>query len=116
MSANVEKGLSSTENLKRFIDIIIPLLLDCWVEASPTQPKAPIFGNLLEPGSQQLMEQVLSIIHLLWKLAKQHENAHEMVRTLTYLEQLSFLYIEYYKEKKANIVLFFSYEKLKNLN
>ncbi|XP_066483185.1 testis-expressed protein 10 isoform X1 [Tiliqua scincoides] len=78
MMGNAEKSLSSTENLKRFIDIIIPLLLDCWIEASPTQLKAPIFGNLLEPGSQQLMEQVLTIIHLLWKLAKQHENAHEM--------------------------------------
>ncbi|XP_053118812.1 testis-expressed protein 10 [Hemicordylus capensis] len=78
MTGSVEKGLSSTENLKRFIEIIIPLLLDCWIEASPTQLAAPILGNLLEPGSQQLMEQVLSIIHLLWKIAKQNENQHEM--------------------------------------
>ncbi|KAJ7313512.1 hypothetical protein JRQ81_004949 [Phrynocephalus forsythii] len=78
MSDNVEQGLSSTVNLKRFIQVIIPLLLDCWIEASPAQLSAPILGNLLEPGSQQVMEQVLSIIHLLWKLAKQTEEPHEM--------------------------------------
>uniref|UniRef100_A0A6J0UMD4 Testis-expressed protein 10 isoform X1 n=1 Tax=Pogona vitticeps TaxID=103695 RepID=A0A6J0UMD4_9SAUR len=78
MSNSVEQGLSSTDNLKRFIQIIIPLLLDCWIEASPAQLAAPIIGNLLEPGSQQVMEQVLSIIHLLWKLAKQMEDPHEL--------------------------------------
>ncbi|XP_061445707.1 testis-expressed protein 10 isoform X2 [Rhineura floridana] len=78
MTGSVEKGLSSTENLKSFIQIIIPLLLDCWIEASPTQLAAPIIGNLLEPGSQQLMEQVLGIIHMLWKLAKQNEDLDEM--------------------------------------
>uniref|UniRef100_A0A8D0H772 Testis expressed 10 n=1 Tax=Sphenodon punctatus TaxID=8508 RepID=A0A8D0H772_SPHPU len=78
MTGSVEKGLSSAESLKAFIEIIIPLLIECWIEASPSQPLAPILGNLLEPGSQQLMEQVLTIIHLLWKLAKQHDEMHKM--------------------------------------
>ncbi|XP_015261022.1 PREDICTED: testis-expressed sequence 10 protein [Gekko japonicus] len=78
VTSSTEKGLSSPENLKRFIEIIIPLLLDCWIEASPTQVAAPVLGNLLEPGSLQLMEQVLSIIHLLWKLAKQNEEPQQM--------------------------------------
>ncbi|XP_042329203.1 testis-expressed protein 10 [Sceloporus undulatus] len=78
MTGSVEKGLSSTDNLKRFIQVIIPLLLDCWTEASPEHLTPPILGNLLEPGSHQLMEQVLNIIHLLWQLANQIENPHEM--------------------------------------
>ncbi|KAH0627123.1 hypothetical protein JD844_002537 [Phrynosoma platyrhinos] len=78
MTGSIEKGLSSTDNLKRFIQVIIPLLLDCWIEATPAQLTPPILGNLLEPGSQQLMEQVLNIIHLLWQLAKQIEDPHEM--------------------------------------
>ncbi|XP_050794104.1 testis-expressed protein 10 isoform X2 [Gopherus flavomarginatus] len=75
---SVEKGLSSAENLKGFIEIIIPLLIECWIEASPAQLAAPILGNLLEPESQQLMQQVLSIIYLLWKLTKQHDETHKM--------------------------------------
>ncbi|XP_070583880.1 testis-expressed protein 10 isoform X2 [Erythrolamprus reginae] len=73
-----EKGLASMNNLKGFIQVIIPLLLDCWVEASPAQLATPVFGNILEPGSQQIMEAVLGIIHLLWKLAKQNKDPYEM--------------------------------------
>lgn len=76
---SAEKGLSSAENLKGFIEIIIPLLIECWIEASPAQ-SAPILGNLLESESQQLMQQVLSIIHLLWKLTKRHDETYKMVR------------------------------------
>ncbi|KAM6449316.1 testis-expressed protein 10 isoform 2-T4 [Liasis olivaceus] len=78
MTGSDEKGLASMHNLKNFIQVIIPLLLDCWVEASPTQLATPVLGNILEPGSQQIMEQVLSIIHLLWRLAKQNKDPHEM--------------------------------------
>lgn len=79
LAGSVEKGLSSPENLKRFIEVMIPLLIDCWMEACPTQLAAPILSSLLEPGSEQLMVQVLSTIHLLWKLAKQNENPLQMV-------------------------------------
>ncbi|XP_061851470.1 testis-expressed protein 10 isoform X2 [Colius striatus] len=74
---SAEKGLSSAENLKGFIEIIVPLLIECWIEASPAQ-SAPILGNLLESESQQLMQQVLSIIHLLWKLTKRHDETYKM--------------------------------------
>uniref|UniRef100_A0A8B9ZSQ2 Testis expressed 10 n=1 Tax=Anas zonorhyncha TaxID=75864 RepID=A0A8B9ZSQ2_9AVES len=74
---SAEKGLSSAENLKGFIEIIIPLLIECWIEASPAQ-SAPILGNLLESDSQQLMQQVLSIIHLLWKLTKRQDETYKM--------------------------------------
>ncbi|XP_063160324.1 testis-expressed protein 10 isoform X2 [Candoia aspera] len=78
MTGKDEKGLASLDNLKGFIQVIVPLLLDCWVEASPTQLATPVLGNILEPGSQQIMKQVLGIIHLLWKLAKQNKDPHEM--------------------------------------
>lgn len=85
MTDRMEKGLSSAENLKGFIEIIIPLLIESWIEASPAQPGAPVLGNLLEPESQQLMQQVLNIIHLLWKLTKQHDEMHKMVRERNYM-------------------------------
>ncbi|XP_019364712.1 PREDICTED: testis-expressed sequence 10 protein isoform X1 [Gavialis gangeticus] len=78
MTDRMEKGLSSAENVKGFIEIIVPLLIECWIEASTAQPGAPVLGNLLEPESQQLMQQVLNIIHLLWKLTKQHDEMHKM--------------------------------------
>ncbi|XP_077160740.1 testis-expressed protein 10 isoform X2 [Paroedura picta] len=78
VTGSAEKGLTSPENLKRFIEIIVPLLLDCWIEASPTQVAGPVLGDPLEPGSLRLMEQALGIIHLLWKLARQSEEPQQM--------------------------------------
>ncbi|XP_072365034.1 testis-expressed protein 10 homolog [Scyliorhinus torazame] len=70
---DAEESLSSVENLKGFIQILVPLLLECWVEASPAQLAGPTPSNLLEPEAMMLRLQVLSIIQLLWKLM-QHQD------------------------------------------
>ncbi|XP_019821838.2 testis-expressed protein 10 isoform X2 [Bos indicus] len=73
----VDEGLSSTENLKGFIEIIIPLLIECWIEAVPPQLAASV-GNGIEREPLQVMQQVLNIISLLWKLSKQHDETHKL--------------------------------------
>ncbi|XP_042099127.1 testis-expressed protein 10 isoform X2 [Ovis aries] len=73
----VDEGLSSTENLKGFIEIIIPLLIECWIEAVPPQLMASV-GNGIEREPLQVMQQVLNIISLLWKLSKQHDETHKL--------------------------------------
>ncbi|XP_044796015.2 testis-expressed protein 10 isoform X2 [Bubalus bubalis] len=73
----VDEGLSSTENLKGFIEIIIPLLIECWIEAVPPHPAASV-GNGIEREPLQVMQQVLNIISLLWKLSKQHDETHKL--------------------------------------
>lgn len=76
----MDEDLSSTENLKGFIEIIIPLLIECWVEASPPQLAASV-GNGVEREPLQVMQQVLNVISLLWKLSKQQDETHTLVRT-----------------------------------
>lgn len=76
----MDEGLSSTENLKGFIEIILPLLIECWIEALPPQLAASV-GNSVEREPLQVMQQVLNIISLLWKLSKQHDETHKLVRT-----------------------------------
>ncbi|XP_070314520.1 testis-expressed protein 10 isoform X1 [Odocoileus virginianus] len=73
----VDEGLSSTENLKGFIEIIIPLLIECWIEAVPPQLAASV-GSGVEREPLQVMQQVLNIISLLWKLCKQHDETHKL--------------------------------------
>uniref|UniRef100_A0A8C2VS06 Testis-expressed protein 10 n=1 Tax=Chinchilla lanigera TaxID=34839 RepID=A0A8C2VS06_CHILA len=73
----VDEGLSSPENLKGFIEIIIPLLIECWIEAVPPQLAASV-GNGIEREPLQVMQQVLNIISLLWKLSKQHDETHKL--------------------------------------
>ncbi|EPY80851.1 hypothetical protein CB1_000794015 [Camelus ferus] len=74
---SMDEGLSSTENLKGFIEIIIPLLIECWIEAVPPQPAAAL-GSGVEREPLQVMQQVLNIISLLWKLTKQHDETHKL--------------------------------------
>ncbi|XP_030060961.1 testis-expressed protein 10 isoform X2 [Microcaecilia unicolor] len=74
----MDEGLSSAENLKGFIEMIIPLLIECWVEASPAQLSSTTPGNFLEPESHHLMQQVLSIICLLWRLVERQDKTHKM--------------------------------------
>ncbi|XP_036289089.1 testis-expressed protein 10 isoform X4 [Pipistrellus kuhlii] len=74
---SVDEGLSSTENFKGFIEIIIPLLIECWIEAVPPQLATSV-GNGVEREPLQVMQQVLNIISLLWKLSKQHDENHKL--------------------------------------
>ncbi|KAL4825822.1 hypothetical protein H8958_011445 [Nasalis larvatus] len=79
--SGVDEGLSSTENLKGFIEIIIPLLIECWIEAVPPQLATPV-GNGIEREPLQVMQQVLNIISLLWKLSKQQDETHKLCTVL----------------------------------
>ncbi|XP_069769689.1 testis-expressed protein 10 homolog isoform X2 [Narcine bancroftii] len=77
-SLGAEEGLSSVENLKGFIQILVPLLLECWVEASPAQPADPTPSSLLDQEAMKLKLQVLSIIQLLWKLMQHRDETEKL--------------------------------------
>ncbi|XP_052032437.1 testis-expressed protein 10 [Apodemus sylvaticus] len=73
----VDEDLSSPEYLKGFIEIIIPLLIECWIEALPPQLAASV-GSGVEREPLQVMQQVLNVISLLWKLSKQQDETHTL--------------------------------------
>ncbi|XP_060681458.1 testis-expressed protein 10 homolog isoform X1 [Hemiscyllium ocellatum] len=75
---DTEEGLSSLENLKGFVQILVPLLLECWMEASPAQLTGAIPSNLLEPEAMMLKLQVLRIIQLLWKLMQRQDESQKL--------------------------------------
>nr|XP_033785547.1 testis-expressed protein 10 [Geotrypetes seraphini] len=108
----MDEGLSSAENLKGFIEMIIPLLIECWLEASPAQLSSTTPGNSLEPESHQLMQQVLGIICLLWRLAERQDKAHKMESWLRvnyldvfrhrFMSHFPYSLLETVKHKKKN--------------
>ncbi|MEE6518145.1 hypothetical protein FKM82_028915 [Ascaphus truei] len=79
IAGSTDEGLSSANNLKVFIQTIIPLLIECWVEASPGKLPDDVSENFLEPGSHNLLQHVLSIISLLWKLGEHQNESQKMV-------------------------------------
>uniref|UniRef100_A0A8C5QFS9 Testis expressed 10 n=1 Tax=Leptobrachium leishanense TaxID=445787 RepID=A0A8C5QFS9_9ANUR len=74
ITGNTDEGLSSTNNLKIFIQSIVPLLIECWIE----EFSGDISGNLLNPVSHNLLLLVLSIISLLWKLSEHQDPSQKM--------------------------------------
>ncbi|XP_033849616.3 testis-expressed protein 10 homolog [Acipenser ruthenus] len=75
---SAEEGLSSVESLKGFVQTLVPLLLECWVEASPADQAASSPGNLVESEAMLLMHQVLWIIQLLRTLVQLHDHSRNM--------------------------------------
>ncbi|XP_063308085.1 testis-expressed protein 10 [Pelobates fuscus] len=74
ITGNTDEGLSTANNLKTFIQSIVPLLIECWIEECP----GDISGNLLNPVSHNLLQQVLSIISLLWKFSEHQDGSPKM--------------------------------------
>ncbi|XP_053570449.1 testis-expressed protein 10 [Bombina bombina] len=78
VTSSSDEGLSSANNLKVFIKAIVPLLIECWVEAAPSADSDDASGNILEPATHHLLQQVLSIISLLWKLSEYQDESQKI--------------------------------------
>ncbi|XP_072268183.1 testis-expressed protein 10 isoform X2 [Pyxicephalus adspersus] len=77
VSSNTDEGLSSSNSLKAFIEAVIPILIECWVEESPSNA-CDSSENLPKPIAHNLLQQVLSIISLLWKLSEHQDESQKM--------------------------------------
>ncbi|XP_053322071.1 testis-expressed protein 10 isoform X2 [Spea bombifrons] len=94
ITGNSDEGLSSATNLKVFIQAIVPLLIECWVEEFPEAE----YGNPLNPVSHNLLQQVLSIVSLLWKLSEHQDESHKMDGWLrkSYLKDFKHHFMKYF--------------------
>ncbi|XP_066440952.1 testis-expressed protein 10 [Eleutherodactylus coqui] len=78
VSAVTEECFSSSYNLKTFIEAVIPILIECWVEEAPEETIGDDCERLLEPIAHQLLQQVLTIISLLWKLSELEDEPQKL--------------------------------------
>ncbi|XP_061186098.1 testis-expressed protein 10 homolog [Saccostrea echinata] len=67
-----ERGFNLREphGVLKLLETIVPILLECWVEATATQHKA-VEGSLLSVDACSLRHNVVKIIKLLWQYAGQ---------------------------------------------
>lgn len=95
--AGLEGAVASADSLKNFMQTVLPLMIECWVEACPAQ-LVPIHGNEVDSDSMLLMQQVLSIIQLLWKCALQQDDTCHMRSWLrdTYLDDLKHHFMKHF--------------------
>ncbi|XP_044151032.1 testis-expressed protein 10 [Bufo gargarizans] len=77
-SSNTDGCFSSSYNLKEFIQAVVPILIECWVEEAPEKTMGDVSEKFLEPVAHHLLQQVLSIIALLWKLSEHQDEPQKM--------------------------------------
>ncbi|CAN2391881.1 Testis-expressed sequence 10 protein [Pristimantis euphronides] len=78
VSTNAEECFFSSYNLKQFIHAVVPILIECWVEEAPEKTMGDGGENFLEPIAHHLLQQVLSIISLLWKLSELQDEPQKL--------------------------------------
>ncbi|XP_043920872.1 testis-expressed protein 10 [Protopterus annectens] len=111
--AGSEGAVASADSLKSFMQTLLPLMIECWVEACPPQFGVPIHGSKVDSDSMLLMQQVISIIQLLWKRALQQDETCQMRSWLRdgYLEDFKHHFMKHFpysvqaatKQKKKKI-------------
>lgn len=62
-----------------FVHKVIPLILQCWMEARPNLHGNQQDGLCLTPWSIQTLHGVLSVMHLLWKWLELLSQEHQQV-------------------------------------
>ncbi|XP_073534459.1 testis-expressed protein 10 [Phyllobates terribilis] len=78
VATSKDECFSSSYNLKEFIQAVVPILIECWVEEAPEKTMGDACEKSLEPIAHHLLQQVLSIISLLWKLSEHQDAPHEL--------------------------------------
>ncbi|KAM4028053.1 testis-expressed protein 10 isoform 2-T2 [Anomaloglossus baeobatrachus] len=128
-ASSTDKSFSSSYNWKAFIQAVVPLLIECWVEEAPEQTTGDVCEKSLEPVAHHLLQEVLSIISLIWKLNKHQDEPHKMDDWLrkNYLKDFKHHFMKHFpytindplqqrnKVKKGNTDAFLSHNGLDHL-
>ncbi|PIK62541.1 putative testis-expressed sequence 10 protein-like [Apostichopus japonicus] len=80
-----------TSNMKEvveFVHKVIPLILQCWMEARPNLHGNQQDGLCLTPWSIQTLHGVLSVMHLLWKWLELLSQEHQQVEILRDIQKV----------------------------
>ncbi|MFT7816250.1 testis-expressed sequence 10 protein [Arapaima gigas] len=72
------EDLASAETVRNFASMLVPLLLEVWVEASASEHGKTENASLLTPEAMSLMYQVLTILQLLRQLAPQRHHREDL--------------------------------------
>uniref|UniRef100_A0A8C4WXM1 Pre-rRNA-processing protein Ipi1 N-terminal domain-containing protein n=1 Tax=Eptatretus burgeri TaxID=7764 RepID=A0A8C4WXM1_EPTBU len=87
--ATIFRDLGGLESLKYFVGCLIPLLLECWVEASSTEKKS-------SPEDLLIMKEVAESVLHLWRLAQRGIGIHSVVSYCYILATVSQTFIDWW--------------------
>lgn len=100
-------SLSSLSDVKKFIQLILPTLLECWMECNPAQMVSGLLENTSSQLALSIMIVIARVIKLLFALLKAK---HFMVAQSIFNDnEVEWLRENYFKDFKQHFIAFFPF-------
>ena len=71
--------LTDGQQTKDFIETIVPLLLECWVECNPAQMITGLPDSVMSPSSMNVMLVIAEIFKVIFKAAERNKTKHSNI-------------------------------------
>ncbi|KAK3108792.1 hypothetical protein FSP39_015844 [Pinctada imbricata] len=85
-------GINDEHGMRQFVKTMVPVLMECWMEATVTQTFSAADGSLLTEEAMSLRSNVTKVIQLLWRfISTQHKNQLEWLRSCHFTEFQNYL-------------------------
>lgn len=68
--------LTDGQQMKDFMETIVPLLLECWVECNPAQMTTGLPDGVISPSSINVMLAIAEIFKVIFKAAERNQTTH----------------------------------------
>jgi len=71
--------LTDGQQTKYFMETIVPLLLECWVECNPAQMTTGLPDSVMSPSSINVMLAIAEILKVIFKAAERNQTKHSNI-------------------------------------
>ena len=71
--------LTDGQQTKDFMETIVPLLLECWVECNPAQMTTGLPDSVMSPSSINVMLAIAEILKVIFKAAERNQTKHSNI-------------------------------------
>ncbi|XP_020632302.1 testis-expressed protein 10-like [Orbicella faveolata] len=78
--------LTDGQKTKDFMETIVPLLLECWVECNPAQVTTGLPDSVMSPSSINVMLAIAEIFKVIFKAAERNQTKHSNILEQTKVE------------------------------
>ena len=95
LSANTRSNssvLTDRQQANNFMETVVPLLLECWIECNPAQMTTGLPDSVMSPSSIEVMLAITEILKVIFKAAQRnptkHHNIFEHSKDENYLKDI----------------------------
>lgn len=98
--------LTDCQQTKDFMETIVPLLLECWIECNPAQMTTGLPDSVMSPSSINVMLTIAEILKVIFRAAERNQTKHPDILEQTKVENCLH---DFYKELNQHFMSYFPF-------